>query len=407
MKESTLEKLNRLKKEAQQRSKNLNRKDASHSDNQLSSSLSSEGLGDQSKLSFLNSHASSSMISNSDSMQHHSSLTANSFQSVGARIASSQINSAKEMTTLECIQEENKAPENNIISVVKERPKSTQTTQRRRLMVRGKSYTLLNHIGRGGSSVVYQAFSDADAECVAIKCVDVSNADECVKNAYENEIKLLKDLQGSPYVIKMFDYEKRNNRLYVVMERGDVDLATFMQKRHQQIDDKFIKYHWQEMLRCVKVIHDRNIVHSDLKPANFLFVGASLKLIDFGRYCVQHSSNKTSVVKDIQIGTLNFMSPEAISGSDTSSEGSTFYKIPLKSDVWSLGCILYAMVYGRTPFQLINNQIAKIRAICESKIEYGPIKDQLLLDVMKRCLVRNVRERASVEELLNHDYLKN
>lgn len=53
--------------------------------------------------------------------------------------------------------------------------------------------------------------------------------------------------------------ERRNNKLYVVMERGDVDLATFMQKRSEQIDAKFIKYHWQEMLRCVKVIHDRSL----------------------------------------------------------------------------------------------------------------------------------------------------
>lgn len=42
------------------------------------------------------------------------------------------------------------------------------------------------------------------------------------------------------------------------MERGDIDLATFMQKKSDQIDAKFIKYHWQEMLRCVKVIHDRS-----------------------------------------------------------------------------------------------------------------------------------------------------
>ena len=78
---------------------------------------------------------------------------------------------------------------------------------------------------------MYQAFSEADFSCVAIKCVDLSRADQCVRRAYENEIELLRSLQSSPYVIRMFDCEKRNNKLYVVMEKGEIDLASFMQKR--------------------------------------------------------------------------------------------------------------------------------------------------------------------------------
>ena len=66
-------------------------------------------------------------------------------------------------------------------------------------------------------------------------------------------------------------------------------------------------------------------MHSDLKPANFLFVGASLKLIDFG-IASDIPSNKTSVVKDMQVGTLNYVSPEAISGSYTEN-GITHYKV--------------------------------------------------------------------------------
>jgi succinate dehydrogenase flavin-adding protein (antitoxin of CptAB toxin-antitoxin module) len=52
--------------------------------------------------------------------------------------------------------------------------------------------------------------------------------------------------------------EKRKDRLYVVMECGDIDLASFMLNKTEQIDDKFIKYHWQEMLKCVQVIHDKS-----------------------------------------------------------------------------------------------------------------------------------------------------
>ncbi len=62
---------------------------------------------------------------------------------------------------------------------------------------------------------------------------------------------------------------------------------------------------------AVDVVHQAGIVHSDLKPANFLFVEGALKLIDFGiANAIQN--DKTSVVRESQIGTLNYMSPEAI-----------------------------------------------------------------------------------------------
>uniref|UniRef100_A0A183C6J2 Protein kinase domain-containing protein n=1 Tax=Globodera pallida TaxID=36090 RepID=A0A183C6J2_GLOPA len=253
------------------------------------------------------------------------------------------------------------------------------------LIVNGKGYSVLSTLGKGGSSVVYQAFSECHKRCVAIKCVDLSSADETVKLAYENEINLLTQLQDSPNVIRVFDFEKRKHKMFVVMECGDIDLATFMHKRSKEIDAKFVKYHWQEMLKCVKVIHDKNIVHSDLKPANFLFVGASLKLIDFG-IASNIPSNKTSVMKEIQVGTLSYMSPEAIIGSYIDNNGVTIYKVPLKSDVWSLGCILYAMVYGRTPFQHLTNQMAKITAISSERhtIEFPKLHDHFLLDVLKK-----------------------
>ena len=66
------------------------------------------------------------------------------------------------------------------------------------------------------------------------------------------------------------------------MECGSIDLAGFLRKNRQQINDNDLRTYWNQMLNTVQAIHTKGIIHSDLKPANFLFVEGKLKLIDFG-----------------------------------------------------------------------------------------------------------------------------
>ncbi|KAL6744593.1 hypothetical protein Aduo_017513 [Ancylostoma duodenale] len=279
---------------------------------------------------------------------------------------------------------------------------STSSLQNKYMVINNHSYIWLNLLGKGGSSRVFEVFDESRSEVCALKVVDLGE-DPVVRRCYLNEIELLKSLQGSPYVIRMIEYELREseNTLYVVMEKGDIDLATFLKTRRTEIDSAFIKYHWNEMLRCVKVIHDRKIVHSDLKPANFLLVKGSLKLIDFG-IAAGIPSDMTAAIKESQMGTLSYMAPEVLQG--TSGDGK--YKIPLKADVWSLGCILYNIVYGHLPFPM-KSQAAKMVAIVSDDyvIDFPDCHESVLVDVMKRCLVRDVRSRADINELLEHPYL--
>lgn len=98
------------------------------------------------------------------------------------------------------------------------------------------------------------------------------------------------------------------------MEYGESDLKTYLlesQSRNCPLDSNFIRLIWQQMLTAVSAIHHHNIIHSDLKPANFLFVKGVLKLIDFG-IAQSMAAESTSVLRESQIGTINYISPEAL-----------------------------------------------------------------------------------------------
>ncbi|KAM9805303.1 dual specificity protein kinase Ttk [Syngnathus typhle] len=273
------------------------------------------------------------------------------------------------------------------------------------ITIKGKQFFILKMIGRGGSSKVYQVL-DHKKQLFAVKYVNLEEADAQTVESYKNEIEHLNHLQQySDQIIKLYDYEITNDYIYMLMECGNLDLNTWLRNR-ATVNPLERKFYWKNMLEAVHTIHKHGIIHSDLKPANFVIVNASLKLIDFG-IANRMQPDVTSIMKDTQVGTLNYMPPEAIK--DTSSQhGKARSKISPKGDVWSLGCILYCMTYKKTPFQSITNQIAKLHAIIDPKhdIEFADISEKDLLDVLKRCLVRNPRERISIVELLEHPYLQ-
>ncbi|PIK54444.1 putative dual specificity protein kinase TTK isoform X2 [Apostichopus japonicus] len=277
--------------------------------------------------------------------------------------------------------------------------------RKNQIHVKGVNYSIIKVIGKGGSSKVYQVLHEGSKKIFAVKYVDLECADDVIIQSYKNEITVLQRLQNKDPIIKLYDYEISQSHIYLVMECGSIDLASFLRRKRVQKED--ILFYWRQMLTAVQCIHDEGIIHRDLKPANFLFVEGSLKLIDFG-IANSIQSDRTSVTRESQVGTLNYMSPETIQSSGDSHGGDhTSMKINCKSDVWSLGCILYYITYGKTPFQSITNTMMKLQAICnpDYKIQFSDVHDSNLVDVLKRCLVRDVKERPSIKELLDHPYV--
>eukprot|EP00466_Bigelowiella_natans_P009958 jgi/Bigna1/142041/aug1.67_g16749 len=201
------------------------------------------------------------------------------------------------------------------------------------------------------------------------------------------EINLLVKLRKQQHVIQLIDAEekKSENKIFMIFEIGSTDLSALMRRR--SLSESLIRAYWEEILKCVKIVHEQRIVHLDLKPQNFVLVDGIVKIIDFG-IARQIRDDVTSVVRDSQVGTLNYMSPESISNASTIKGGEDdgkFFRLRRSSDIWSLGCILYQMAFGRAPFAHIKNIMQKMFAICDPKhaIKIPSHPDKKLMDCIK------------------------
>lgn len=279
------------------------------------------------------------------------------------------------------------------------------------LVIKGVEYTIDSKVGSGGSSVVHQAKNRKTGEEVAIKIVKL---DDDLEEGYLNETKLLARLQGNNYIIKLFDYYHQTDqkRLYMVMEKGECDFHRVLQSHRGEIPLYSLMKYWYQMLQAVGYIHENGVIHSDLKPANFLMVRGRLKLIDFG-IASNISSDCTSIIKFTQAGTFNYISPEALTDTSTSESpvrrNGPKIRLSTRSDVWSLGCILYCLIYKKTPFQDIKSLPQKIAVIAspETVINYPKMPSYyppILTEMLQRCLVSNPKKRASVAELLTFPF---
>ncbi|KAI4088068.1 MAG: hypothetical protein LQ344_006330 [Seirophora lacunosa] len=295
---------------------------------------------------------------------------------------------------------------------------SQSRKKRNYISVNSKLFTRMDCVGRGGSSKVYRVMAE-NFKVFALKRVTLEDQDEAAIRGFKGEIDLLKKLENVDRVVRLFDYEinEEKQTLSVLMEMGESDLNRVLTLRlngeDASFDITFTRYFWKEMLECVQAVHEHDIVHSDLKPANFLLLQGRLKLIDFG---ISNAINDdtVNVHREQHIGTPNYMSPEALIDSNAASglpaSAGKVMKLGKPSDVWSLGCILYQMVYGKPPFAHIPNQMQRILAIPNANhiIAFpatavggvAPVPSGLQ-QTLKRCLARDQTLRPTVAELLS------
>ncbi|EAY09876.1 protein kinase, putative [Trichomonas vaginalis G3] len=160
--------------------------------------------------------------------------------------------------------------------------------------------------------------------------------------------------------------------------------------KHKISDSNLIKYVF-EMIGCIKVCHDFNIAHNDIKPSNFLLDQyGHVKICDFGLSKI-YTENPMSFDKK---GSKYYMAPEMFTNG--------MYN-PIVTDIWALGVTIYYLSTSTYPFDAETEE-QLVEKINNCKYSTEKIKDDRLRDLIARCLVVNPNERANVNELLNMPY---
>lgn len=286
-----------------------------------------------------------------------------------------------------------------------EKRRPTPSGSSKTITVNGTAYTQLSTIGRTASSKVYLVHNPAGEE-LALKRVTADSAKQF--EMCKGEVELLMRLRGQDHIIQVIDAEldRENNRIHIVMEAADMDLGHFL-RREPRLSLAQLQNIWRQMLEAVQVIHNNRIVHADLKPGNFVLIGGKLKVIDFG-IAKRISNDTTNISRDGGIGTLSYMAPEALSTGPT--------KLGRSSDIWSLGIILYQMVYGKLPLAHLDPMQKMVYLTTTSENisfpqdhcleEHSGTTKAQLVDILERCLDRDHRRRPSLADLLAHPLLR-
>lgn len=201
-------------------------------------------------------------------------------------------------------------------------------------------YRLEKVIGRGGMGTVYAASNTETGERVAVKLLAHNIAqEEHFRQRFEAEIESLIKLDH-PNIVRILAYDVDGENMYYAMELVEGRSLFDEQQKGRQFDWREVARIGKETCAALQHAHDRGILHRDLKPGNLLLeTTGHIKLTDFG--IAKLFGGRQLTVDGGVIGTVDYMSPEQAKGGTTSP----------RSDLYSLGSVMFALLARRPPFQ--------------------------------------------------------
>lgn len=211
---------------------------------------------------------------------------------------------------------------------------------RRANLERVANCRITDEIGSGGMAVVYRAEQEPLGRPVAIKALrpTVAAADPLFAERFEREARFMASLQHEN-IIHVHDFVKNDEGIFIVMEYVEgIDLFDLL-SRTPVLPIEVAAIIALHVARALDYAHFRELIHRDVKPANLMIAfNGQVKLMDFGIARDEKLSDLTET--GTGLGTPSYMSPEQILGD----------RLDFRSDIFSLGIVLYQMVTGRKPF---------------------------------------------------------
>ena len=257
-----------------------------------------------------------------------------------------------------------------------------------------EKYTPLEPIGKGSFGEIWKVQRKSDSKVLVWKVLNYSFMSEQEKAQIMTETSILEEL-NHPCIVKYYDTVTDSSQIYIVMEYcqgGDLSqlIKKYKENREYIPEDIIWKYFYQ-MVLGVHLCHagKSRILHRDLKPRNiFIDESNNVKIGDFG---LARIMGENSLYAQTCVGTPFYMSPEQVSAS--------FYDE--KSDIWSLGCILYELAAQKPPFQGTNYLQIAVK-IKEESFERIPLRySEDMWNLVTQLLNKNPEERPSTQSLIN------
>jgi eukaryotic-like serine/threonine-protein kinase len=267
-------------------------------------------------------------------------------------------------------------------------------------------YKILERVGRGRMAGVYKAVR-ADGQIVAVKVLPPSRARiPALFGRFQREARL--SLQfDHPNVVKAFDVGETKGLHYLVMEFLEGETAEDMLLRRRQLNAAEAGFLIRQAMLGLQHLHDNDVVHRDLKPANLMLVpdlrgdrdnlfGVSVKILDIGlarplfedsNPGVERSELSELTQEGVLLGTPDYLSPEQ--ARDPRS-------IDIRSDLYSLGCVLHHLMTGQPPFpdgNILNQMVRHATEMPRPVRDFNPSCPEAMQQIVYYLLAKQASQR--------------
>ena len=262
-------------------------------------------------------------------------------------------------------------------------------------------YEMLGDLGEGIFGVVKLGLYKKTKERVAIKIIKKDTTKQNDMELVRTEIDIMK-LCHHPNIVRLLDHFENADYIFIVMEYiPGGDLSEYMKKNNYNFEEERVSEIIYQITLGLKYLHHFGIIHRDLKPDNIMLTESNdkgiVKIMDFGLSKIL-GKNERSIEG---FGTLTFVAPEVLIRTPYNKE----------IDIWSLGVTLYLMLSGTLPFDDEDDneeKIAKLAVYSEVRFPkniWGKRSNEVI-DLIKRCLIKEPKFRIKVDDILNHEWIK-